>query len=128
MQGGECPPLMYARTHTHLQLRSKATNDNPYSFAPLSSVVPAYSKAKIMMEFAPKVRGASGWGSVLRLVAQSGCVSAPNVGGLSCVSAPNVGGLSCVSARKVGGLLCVCVSAPNVGGLLCVSAPNVSGL
>lgn len=100
MQGGECPPLMYARTHTHLQLRSKATNDNPYSFAPLSSVVPAYSKAKIMMEFAPKVRGASGWGSVLRLVAQSGCVSAPNVGGLSC-------GVSkvCVCVSKVSGCL-----------------------
>jgi len=39
---------------TRQKLRSKATNDNPYTFVPLSSVVPAYSKAKVSIEFAPK--------------------------------------------------------------------------
>jgi hypothetical protein len=38
-----------------VQLRSKATNDNPYTFVPLSSVIPAYSKTKVTIEFAPKV-------------------------------------------------------------------------
>ncbi|KAF5834411.1 flagellar associated protein [Dunaliella salina] len=51
---------------TRQKLRSKATNDNPYTFVPLSSVVPAYSKAKVSVEFAPKdVPGTKGFSSQL---------------------------------------------------------------
>lgn len=38
-----------------LQLRSKATNDNPYIVGPLSGSLAPYGKASITLRFSPKV-------------------------------------------------------------------------